>query len=243
MLDFLGPRFKGPVVIAESSAGNPRGLRQLPLRRGHQGAQAAGISLVDLNEEAKYVTHQILNGDLHFVPARLAARLLDPDAFIICSAMLKTHNTAVATLSIKNMALGPPLHNPRAETTWNINGSTTAECARRARYRADGPKAPTILARDGDRRLRGDGGQRAERWHPVPSRIAIASTDYVAADRVGIETMGIDASWLGYFGFAARPAWARTTGEDRGPRAEACGGDEEVQDERQHPGRCGGWDR
>jgi uncharacterized protein (DUF362 family) len=33
---------------------------------------------------------------------------------------------------------------------------------------------------------------------PVPSRIAIASTDCIAADRVGAETMGIDADWLGY---------------------------------------------
>ena len=33
---------------------------------------------------------------------------------------------------------------------------------------------------------------------PVPHRIAIASTDYVAADRVGVETMGIDAGYLGY---------------------------------------------
>jgi uncharacterized protein (DUF362 family) len=33
---------------------------------------------------------------------------------------------------------------------------------------------------------------------PVPSRLAIASTDYVAADRVGVECMGIDPSWLGY---------------------------------------------
>jgi uncharacterized protein (DUF362 family) len=38
----------------------------------------------------------------------------------------------------------------------------------------------------------------------VPSQIAIASTDYVAADRVGIEAMGIDASWVGYLGFCAQ---------------------------------------
>ena len=30
---------------------------------------------------------------------------------------------------------------------------------------------------------------------PVPHRIAIASTDFLAADRVGLECMGIDASW------------------------------------------------
>ncbi len=38
----------------------------------------------------------------------------------------------------------------------------------------------------------------------MPSRIAIASTDYVAADRVGIEAMGIDASWIGYLQFCGR---------------------------------------
>jgi len=32
---------------------------------------------------------------------------------------------------------------------------------------------------------------------PVESRIAIASTDYIAADRVGVETMGVDPSWVG----------------------------------------------
>jgi uncharacterized protein (DUF362 family) len=31
----------------------------------------------------------------------------------------------------------------------------------------------------------------------VPHRIAIASTDYIAADRVGVEAMGIDPSWVG----------------------------------------------
>jgi uncharacterized protein (DUF362 family) len=32
----------------------------------------------------------------------------------------------------------------------------------------------------------------------VALRIALASTDYVAADRVAAETMGIDPEWLGY---------------------------------------------
>ena len=36
---------------------------------------------------------------------------------------------------------------------------------------------------------------------PVPSRLAIASTDFIAADRIGVETMGIDAKWLGYLLF------------------------------------------
>jgi uncharacterized protein (DUF362 family) len=33
---------------------------------------------------------------------------------------------------------------------------------------------------------------------PVASRLAIASTDFIAADRVGVEAMGIDPSYVGY---------------------------------------------
>ena len=33
---------------------------------------------------------------------------------------------------------------------------------------------------------------------PVPSRIAIASRDYLAADRVGVEAMGVNPGWPGY---------------------------------------------
>ena len=62
----------------------------------------------------------LIDFDMHVVPVRLAARLLDPDAFIISAAMLKTHNMAIATLSMKNMVLGAPLHQAPKETKrWN----------------------------------------------------------------------------------------------------------------------------
>ena len=38
---------------------------------------------------------------------------------------------------------------------------------------------------------------------PVASRLAIASTDFVAADRVAVETMGINPEWLGYLRFCS----------------------------------------
>ena len=39
---------------------------------------------------------------------------------------------------------------------------------------------------------------------PVASRLAIASTDYIAADRVGLEAMGIDSRWPGYLVYCAQ---------------------------------------
>jgi len=114
ILDFLAQRFKGLVVIAESSTGYTiEGFENFGYTKLKQEYKPLEVQLVDLNEEGKYKAHYILDGDLHLVPTRLLARLLDPEAFIICLAILKTHNMVVATLSIKNMAPGVPLHNTR----------------------------------------------------------------------------------------------------------------------------------
>ena len=40
----------------------------------------------------------------------MAGGCVDPDAFVISAGCLKTHNVVVATLGIKNMTLGAPLH-------------------------------------------------------------------------------------------------------------------------------------
>ena len=207
ILDFLGPRFKGPVVIAESSAGyTTEGYDHFGYRGLVPEHKPLNVSLVDLNEEGKYLTHPILNGDLHLVPVRLAARLLDPEAYVICSAMLKTHNVVVATLSIKNMALGSPLHSSRKESQgWNdkrlYHGGvrqTHVDIAMTAE-RLQPCWGAAVL--DGWEGMEGNGPGNGTL---VPSRIAIASTDYVAADRVGIQAMGINPEWVGYLGFCAR---------------------------------------
>jgi uncharacterized protein (DUF362 family) len=207
ILDFLGPRFKGPVVIAESSAGyTTEGYDHFGYANAATEHKPLDVSLVDLNEEGKYETHSILNADLHLVPVRLAARLLDPEAYIICAAMLKTHNTVVATLSLKNMALGAPLHSARKESRrWNDKRvyhsgvrQTHVDIALTAQ-RLQPYWGATVL--DGWEGMEGDGPNNGSL---VPSRIAIASTDYVAADRVGIEVMGINPEWVGYLGFCAR---------------------------------------
>lgn len=208
ILDYLAPRFKGPVVMAESSAGDTM-LGYENFRYGELVSQhrAQQVSLIDLNEEARYVAIPIINRNIHVVPVRLAARLLDPDAFILCAAVLKTHNTVVATLAVKNITLGAPLHSARGETPawsdkgkyhdglrdWNFgvhqqNYNMMLTAQKLAPYWG----AAVI---DGFEGMEGNGPASGT---PVASRIAIASTDYVAADRVGVEAMGIDPKWIGY---------------------------------------------
>jgi uncharacterized protein (DUF362 family) len=36
---------------------------------------------------------------------------------------------------------------------------------------------------------------------PVDHKIAVASTDFIAADRVGVEAMGVNAEWVGYLNY------------------------------------------
>ena len=223
ILDFLEPRFTGPVVIAESSAGyTMEGFDHFGYGQLAGEHKPLEVSLVDLNEEGKYQTHTILNGDLHMVPVRLAARLLDPDAYIICCAILKTHNTVVATLSLKNMALGAPLHNPRSEGRWNdkrlYHGGvrqTHVDIALTAQ-KLQPYWGATVL--DGWEGMEGNGPTAGT---AVPSRIAVASTDYVAADRVGVEVMGINPDWIGYLNFCAHAGLGQndlTQIEIRGPK-------------------------
>ncbi len=203
ILDFL-ERYKKPVVIAESSAGNTRDAYEAFFYDRLPGEyKKLRVKLVDLNEEGLYKVLYILDGDLHPVPVRLAKRLQDPEAYTICSAILKTHNTVVATLSVKNMTLGAPLRSgPKQTTPWNdkrrYHGGvrqTHYGMLETARWLRPYWGATLI---DGFEGMEGNGPASGT---PVDSRIAIASTDYIAADRVGVEAMGINPSWLGYLNF------------------------------------------
>jgi uncharacterized protein (DUF362 family) len=206
ILDFLAPRWKGPVVVAESSAGNTLNAYE---QFGYAGIApehpGRDVKLVDLNTEGLYEELLILDDDIHLQPVRLAARLLDPEAYVINATALKTHNAVVATLSVKNMALGAPLRSAPGAERWSDKRRYHVGL-RQMHYNifltAQRMKpfwGATVI--DGVEGMEGNGPNMGL---PVPSRVVIASTDLVAADRVGVEAMGIDPSWVGYLGFCGQ---------------------------------------
>jgi uncharacterized protein (DUF362 family) len=204
VLDYLEPRFKGPIIIAESSAGDTQQMFETleypQVIAEHKGQK---VSLLDLNREAKAKVIPVIDYHLHVVPIRLAERLFDPDAYVISAAVMKTHNIAVATLSVKNMVLGAPLHYAPSESAhWNDKRKMHAGI-RQSNYlmylvaqKMQPYWGATVI--DGYEGMEGNGPGAGT---PVPSRIAIASTDYIAADRVGVEAMGIDPGYLGYLNY------------------------------------------
>jgi uncharacterized protein (DUF362 family) len=110
----------------------------------------------------------------------------------------------VATMSIKNMAIGAPLHSVPGETQWN-DKRKTHNGVRQTHYNiflTQQTMKPFLGATviDGYEGMEGNGPSSGT---PVPSRLAIASTDYVAADRVGVEAMGINPEWMGYLRYCA----------------------------------------
>ena len=224
ILDYLAPRFKGPVYFAESSAGNTmEGFENFKYTQVAAEHRSQKVGLVDLNEEARYVVLPLIDFDMHVVPVHLAARLLDPDAFVISAAMLKTHNMAIATLSMKNMVLGAPLHQgPKDTKRWNDKRRYHVGI-RQSLYNffLTAQKMQPywgLAVIDGYEGMEGNGPSMGT---PVASRIAIASTDFIAADRVGAEAMGIDPNWLGwlkYSGEVGLGQWDLSKIDIRGPQ-------------------------
>jgi uncharacterized protein (DUF362 family) len=207
ILDYLEPRFKGPVIIAESSAGDTmHGFENFKYQQVVNEHRGRKVSLLDLNRDGRYQTIPLIDYDMHVTPVRLAAHLVDPDAFVICAAVMKTHNVTIATLSVKNMTLGAPLRSVvKQGPAWNDkrkyhNGVRGTHYNMFLTAQKMKPFwGATVI--DGFEGMEGNGPASGT---PVPSRISIASTDYIAADRVAVEAMGINADWLGYLQYCSQ---------------------------------------
>jgi uncharacterized protein (DUF362 family) len=201
ILDYLSERYRGAVVIADSSKDTTwDAYENFLYNRVLTEYRPLKMSFVDLNEDPRPLIHEIVDRDLHLTQVRLASRLFDPDAFILGCAIPKAHDNVVATLAVKNLVMAAPLHNPRTETArWHdkaryhqgyrqiqMNLALTAKRMRPF-------WGATVI--DGFEGMEGEGPLKGT---PVASRLAIASTDFVAADRVGVECMGVNPAWPGY---------------------------------------------
>ena len=207
IMDYIAPRFKGPIAIAEASARDSlEGFDNNHYDRVVKEFKSRNIELIDLNREGKYEIFSIVDANIRPIPVRLAARLVDREAFIVSSAMLKTHNAVVATMSVKNMVIGTPLHSaPNDTPAWhdkrkyhagphqmNYNMAISAMRER---------PAWGVGLIDGFEGMEGNGPSDGT---PVPSRVALASTDLLAADRIGLECMGLPPHAVGYLQYAAQ---------------------------------------
>ncbi len=197
ILDYLAPRFNGPITIGEVSGGESNAYNDLHYPEAIKEYKGRQIDLVDFTREDKWVVRPMLDQDAHMIPVHLAARFFDPDAFIIGAAMLKSHNYAVVTGSVKNMVLGAPA---RSDKVLYHAGFHLVHYDMVVTAQAMQPYWGLAVI-DGHEGMEGNGPVQG---YPVASRLAIASTDFIAADRVAVECMGVDPSWVGYLRYCAQ---------------------------------------
>ena len=138
---------------------------------------------------------------------RISKLLPSPDFFVISAAKIKTHNYLVATLSLKNICMGAPIVDPgKYRSIANCfndkqtmhNGWNGAQDLNDNVHLLASKVGPDLAVIDGFTGMEGNGPC----WGTaVAHHVAVVGMDWLAADRVGVELMGIDPSYLAYLNY------------------------------------------
>ena len=191
ILDFLSGFYQDKIIIAEAACYDTmaayRNFGYLRLRDDYN------VELLDLNAGPSE-TIPITGQGGREISVRVSSLLLDRENYVISAARMKTHDTVVVTLSIKNVAVGSivgsdkkSIHQGVRRTNINIAGLA-------------GHVWPALAVIDGFEGMEGDGPTGGD---PVLLDVAIAGADALAADRVACEIMGVVFHSVGYLHFCA----------------------------------------
>jgi len=238
-LDFVRARYDGPITIAEGPA-----VQHAAEAFAHYGyeslAATYGARLLDLNDDEPVPVEV---RDWHVRPLQLhMARTVIESDFRISIGPPKTHDTVIATLSIKNMVMGSLIsrhaHGTRPHSRlpnlgllqkllWRLVPSWVQRLppAEWLQFRAMSSLEPSdkmkmhqsyplinlnlalltprviphLAVIDGFEGMEGNGPTEGT---AVPLRLALVSTDALAADLAGVYLMGFDS--VGYLHHCAK---------------------------------------
>lgn len=208
ILQFIRPLTKAEIVIAESAA-------SAPTAEGfdHYGygpvAGKYGARLVDLDREPNVVQH-VVDEKFRPRPVRFSKYLLDPAAYVISAAVMKTHDRAVVTLSLKNLLVGAigkdtgfrwGAGSKGSTDKWLVHGGNANEGIHYNMFSLAKVLRPDLAVIDGFEGMEHNGPVAGT---PLRHQVAVASTDWLAADRVAVELMGFDFARIGYLTFCAK---------------------------------------
>jgi uncharacterized protein (DUF362 family) len=195
ILDYFGEIYDEKIIIAEAAspftAGTGEGFEKFGY---HQLAEEYNVELVDLNE-GPFEKVPIMDEGGETIYVRVSSLLLDRNNYIVSAAKLKTHDTVVVTLSIKNLAMGSIYANDKVmmHQGYKYTNINLADIAGRV--------WPDLAVIDG---LTGMEGNGPDLGTAIDVGIAISSTDPLAADRVGCEVMGADSDKVGYLYYCSK---------------------------------------
>ena len=198
------------VIIAESAANGPT-FDGFDNYGYYRLVNKYPVKMVDLDREGFEVINVFDEKDFRPHPVRVSRLLLSPDSYIVSVAKMKTHDRAIATLSLKNIVFGAPVKDigfgfgkDRKAGTKSDKSIVHGSGFRGINYNlyALAPRLhPHLAVIDGFEGMEGNGPNNGT---PVDHRVCVVSTDWLAADRVAVELMGIDFAKIGYLNFCAQ---------------------------------------
>jgi len=202
-------------VVAESAGAGPT-MEGFANYNYPKVAAKYGVKLVDLDQEPVEIVHVFDEKDFRPHAVRMSRMLLDPRNYLISAARMKTHDRVMATLSLKNIVFGPDQGRGLPLGQEGAAGGKVRQ-ADRPRQRLPGDQLQPLSTRqrmhphlaliDGFEGMEGNGPIAGT---SVDHRVCVASTDWLAADRVGIELMGIDFAKVGYLNYCGQAGMGET---------------------------------
>ena len=197
-------------VIAESAADGPT-LGGFENYHYTDLAGKYGVRLMDLDAQEIERVYVFDEKDFRPHPVRMSKPMLDSNSFIISAAKMKTHDRIVATLSLKNIILGAPVKDlgfawgkaskPGTKNDKPIVHGNSFRALNYNLFDLARRLHPHLAVIDGYDGMEGNGPVGGTL---VEHRVCVASTDWLAADRVAVELMGIDHAKVGYLNYCAQ---------------------------------------
>ena len=208
VLDFVREVYDGDIMLTEGTAGAAcsafigfENYGYLPIEKEYRN-----VKFEDAND-LPYTNQWIRAAKHHPQAINIIDVFHDPDVYLISAARMKTHNAVVGTYSLKNVAMGSPVchYNDRKlpqrdkNEKSRMHGGPGNSGGRELSYNlfllARLGVRPDLAVIDGVEAIEGDGPWAGE---IVEHHVGIAGTDFVAADRLCTELMGIDPRMMKY---------------------------------------------
>ena len=172
------------------------------------------VKLVDLDQEPFEVIYVFNERDFKPHPVRISGMMLDPGSYIVSVARMKTHDRVLVTLSLKNIVFGAPVkdlgYTFGSRDKKSDKSITHGGGIRGINYNLYdlAPRLhPDLAVIDGFEGMEGNGPSMGT---PVDHRVCVASTDWLAADRIAVELMGVDFNRIGYLSYCAQTGLGET---------------------------------
>ncbi len=202
VLDFLKPMTDRNIIVAESAVQNPGAPRWDEVYGYKTLENEYNVKIVEMNNEPT-TYHWILDNNLYPVKIRVINTLLDPNNYVISLTRLKTHNSVVVTLTLKNVVMGAPIKIPRLKVNEKAKmhaGGKTPKLINFNIFLLAQKVRPDFAVLDGFECVEGNGPAHGT---PLDHRIALAGPDFLSVDRIGTELMGIPFEDVGYLNYCA----------------------------------------